>query len=122
MKYEAHTLAGDKAHLNVYTQEVEKYEEIMILAQSAASLTGISLGQKYAEIVMKLEQLEKGEEVEWTLAYSVKLVNGKVTVNVTQPDRVMSPMFIVRGIERALRDFRGIPYEEWESELQYNVA
>lgn len=120
MKYEAHTLAGDLAHLNVYTQNQDKYEEILSLAHTVAQLTKIDLGQKYAEIVTKLDQLENGQTVEWCVAYSVKLVEGKVTVDVHQPERVTSPKYIVRSIERALRDFRNIPQEQWEVELQYN--
>ena len=119
MKYEAHTLAGELAHLNVYTQNQDKYEEILILAMSIVNLTGINLGQTYAEVVTKLDSLEKGETVSWTHAYEVQLIDGKVEVKVYQPERVMSPQYIVRGIERALRDFRNIPYEQWEEELQY---
>lgn len=119
MKYEAHTLAGELAHLNVYTQNQDKYEEILCLALDIARLTKIDLGQKYAEIVEKLEALEKGNTVEWCLAYTVKLVDGKVTLNMYRPDDVKSPEYIIRDIERALRDFRNIPQEQWEPELQY---
>lgn len=119
MKYVPHTLAGEIAHLNVYTQNQDKYEEILSLAISIAQLTNIELGQKYAEIVQKLDQLEKGQTVDWCTAYVVRLVNGKVTLDLYQPERVMSPQYIVRQIERALRDFRNVPYEQWEAELQY---
>lgn len=119
MKYEAHTLVGEIAHLNVYTQNQDQYEEILCLALDIARLTKIDLGQKYAEIVQKLEALEKGNTVEWCLAYTARLVDGKVTLDMYRPVDVKSPEYIIRDIERALRDFRNIPQEQWEAELQY---